>query len=69
VYKISVNEEVTCPQENCPAVLNTTSPCYSSLPEDYKQRYGRFLLWKQTISNPSLRMCPNEHCKGIIDTK
>lgn len=69
IYKISVMEEVTCPQEDCPAVLDTRANCYMDLPDDYKQRYGRFLLWKQTISNPTLRMCPNEHCNGVIDTQ
>lgn len=59
VYKISVMEEVTCPQEDCPAVMDIRSNCYQDLPEDYKERYGRFLIWKQTISNPALRMCPN----------
>ena len=69
IYKITVMEEVTCPQENCPALLSTTAPCYLDLPQDYKQRYARFQLWKQTISNPNLRLCPNEQCSGVIDTR
>lgn len=32
-----------------------------------KDKYKKMLLWKQTISNPNLRLCPTENCEGIID--
>lgn len=40
---------------------------YLGLPEGSKRKYERTLLWKQTMANPNLKLCPREECTGVID--
>ena len=38
------------------------------LPERIKDRYKEQKLWKQTMDNPNLKLCPREDCKeGVVD--
>lgn len=67
VYKINVMEDVTCPEEDCREIMTTENTVYARLPEQSKEKFKRMLLWKQTISNPNLRLCPTENCEGVID--
>ena len=44
------------------------SPLYQLLNETMKARFREGELWRQTMNNPNLRLCPNEVCKeGIVD--
>jgi hypothetical protein len=67
IYKIDVMENVTCPQEGCEVVLGLGCVVYERLPEESKKKYQRTLLWKQTMSNPNLKLCPREECNDVID--
>ena len=68
IYKISVLQEITCPQEDCAFSIDAGSRCFQDIPEDYKKKYRKYLLWRQTIDNPNLRLCPAENCEGVIET-
>ena len=58
VYKINIMEDVTCPREGCSAALDSRGSVFYRLPQESKDRYNRNSLWKQTVSNPNLRLCP-----------
>ena len=60
-------QDVTCPQEGCTMQLQPNSKVFEELPQNTKDKYSRNILWKQTISNPNLKLCPREHCQGVID--
>jgi len=60
--------DVECPQEGCPKVMNTHSKVFYSLPQQSKDKYKKTELWKQTINNPDLKLCPTENCEGLINT-
>ncbi len=68
MYKLNVMEEVTCPEEDCPKKIDVNSQCFINLPEDFKRKYNRLEVWKQTVDNPILKLCPAEHCNGVITT-
>jgi len=68
-YKLNVMESVICPEENCAKEIDTRSNCFVALSEDYKNKYNKLQVWKQTISNPNYRLCPEEKCNGIIDIR
>ena len=61
-------EEITCPEERCPATLDIKGQVFMQLPIAAQSRYKRLILWKQTMNNPFMRLCPTPDCDGIIDT-
>lgn len=66
IYKISVMEEPMCPQEGCQCRLQFNAVMQGRLPEQTKTMYRRLMLWKQTVANPHLQLCPTENCEGLI---
>lgn len=68
VYKLNTMEDVVCPEEECDTLMDTKKDCYRNLNNDYKKKYEKLQLWKQTLQNPRLKLCPSEHCEGLIDT-
>lgn len=58
VYKINTMEDVICPKEDCSAEINEQGGVFQGLPQQSKDKYRKTQLWKQTISNPNLRLCP-----------
>ena len=68
VYKINVHEAVLCPEENCPEKLVIDSPICLLLEEKIRNRFREQELWRQTMSNPNVKLCPREDCKsGLVD--
>ena len=68
IYKINIMEEVTCPKESCKVQLDPEGDVFKRLPQESKDRFKRNSLWKQTVNNPHLRLCPTENCEGVMDT-
>ena len=67
-YKINVQEAVLCPDGNCPEKMTVDSHLCSILSEKVRNRFREQELWRQTISNPLVKLCPREGCKeGIVD--
>jgi hypothetical protein len=60
--EINSMKELMCPQEGCSATINENSIFFTGLPQDIKNRLKRNQHWKQTISNPELRLCLTADC-------
>jgi hypothetical protein len=45
IYKVKIFEEVRCPREECPALIDTTSNFFKQLPADVQKRYTRLHLF------------------------
>lgn len=58
-YKINISEQVECPEEMCKVVLSTNMKVFEVLPTRLQERYKHQCLWRQTLNNPNIRMCPN----------
>jgi len=44
------------------------SKVYYRLSQEIKDRYERNALWRQTINNPNLKLCPTADCDGVINS-
>jgi hypothetical protein len=63
-------EKIICPEENCSEELKITSTFFKQLPVDMQKRYKKIYLHMLTVSQPHLRLCPNENCEeGILNIK
>ena len=69
VYKINLMEDVTCPRDECEAKIDPEGPVFKRLPDGAKDKYKMNQLWKQTVNDPNLKLCPTEGCQSIIDIK
>lgn len=60
-------EIVSCPEEGCNKEISTESRVYLSLSQEIKDRFKRNMLWRQTINNSNLKLCPTADCEGVIN--
>ena len=69
-YKINCRETVLCPEEGCPQKLTKHSPLFLLLNHQIRDRFREQELWRQTVDNPNVKLCPGEYCKeGIVDMR
>jgi hypothetical protein len=58
IYKINVMEDVVCPEENCDIPIDPQGSVLARLSPQTQNRFKRNQLWKQTMSNPNVKLCP-----------
>lgn len=66
IYKVKSFEEVYCPSEGCPALLDTNMAFFHSLPLDIQKNYKKIHQFSLVTQNPDLKLCPREDCEGIL---
>ena len=66
IYKIKNYEEVSSPQEGCPATLDIGSPFFKNLPEDIQKNYKKIKQFQLVAKDPNTKLCPSESCEGVI---
>jgi hypothetical protein len=48
--------------------MEKNSLIYNKLPETTQRRFDQQALWRQTINNPNVKVCPYENCRdGMVD--
>jgi hypothetical protein len=58
IYKVKIFEEVRCPREECPALLDTDSLLFKQLPADVQRNYRRMHQFYITANDPTVKLCP-----------
>ena len=58
IYKVKTFEEVHCPHEGCPAMLDISSRFFQQLPIDVQKSYKKIVQFYTVAKNPDTKMCP-----------
>lgn len=66
IYKVKSFEEVFCPYEGCPALLDMNTHFFHNLPLDIQKNYKKIHQFSLVTQNPELKLCPREDCEGIL---
>jgi hypothetical protein len=60
IFKVNNFEEVNCPQEGCPSILDMNSPLFKNLPADIQKKYKKISQFQKVSKDPNTKLCPNE---------
>ena len=68
IYKVKNFEEVTCPRDECDKLLDTSTDFFKQLLADIQKNYRKVHQFFTVANDPNSKLCPREHCEGIIRT-
>ena len=68
IYKVKNFEDVNCPHEGCPAVMDMNFPFFKNLPTDIQKNYKKIHQFQMVSKDPNSKLCPQENCEGVMRT-
>lgn len=58
IYKVNNFEEVNCPHEDCPVMLDPNTPFFKNLPADIQKKYKKIRQFQEAAKDPKAKLCP-----------